>query len=160
MILADNWALHERILHVHPLFVSFCSRLFILVQTIQYLLDLHVDFIDILNSRVNFAGWARLETIWGVVFSFYLGFRSWLWLNFHGIFYLAEFLHEIRILLAVVTEPRNMLWFFPSTPILGVLLGVQIAVVGFISFDDIRWCHWISQGISVGCIRVVSWRFR
>jgi len=51
---------------------------------------------------------------------------------------LAEFLNEIGILLGVVAESRNMVGFFPSAAILAVLLGVQIAVVWFISFDDIR----------------------
>ena len=160
VFLADDGALHERILHVDSLFVPFRSgHFFILVQAIKYLLNFHVNFIDILNARVNFAGRTRLEGVHGIIFWSRLDFWSLLLLYFHWIFNLAEFFHEIRIFLAVVTESRNMLGLFPSTSILVVLFGVIIRVVWLFLFEDVGWGNRISQGVPVGCVGIVGWRF-
>lgn len=156
VVFADYGALHERVFHIRSLLQPLPSGHFlVLVQAIENFFNLHVYFVNVLNTRIDLTRWCWLKSIRRIISDLSLSFRHWLLLYPHWVFNLAELLHKISIFFAVITESRNMLGFFPSASILSVLLGVSVDIDWFVLFDDIGWGEGISQRVSIGGIRIV-----
>lgn len=120
------------------------------MQAIEYLFNFHIYFINILNSRINFARW--ILSVFGIVF------RDLLWFDFHRIFDIGKLFHEITILFAIITESRNGLIILPFFFIqIDLFKGGNLTVWWWIliSFDSIR-CNWVPESIPIRRIRIVG----